>query len=199
MVDLVQNSKYHFIPHNFMWYKFFNSLFTGLSIGAIFILYAPLTPITYSIGGIALALMLLIVANFYTKILNIKTFYSLSIFSEVLILLTIFFVLFMPNSFVQALLIYIGYQITFGLGGYFVRAETLILKKKKLLSIVDIKKQQGYLLGMILSYLFYQILEFFEITSKTIQIYWLHPILLITQIIVIGFLFLSFKKSSFQT
>ncbi len=40
----------------FLAYKFFNSLFLGLSIGAVFTLYEPLSPAIFSAGGIGLAL-----------------------------------------------------------------------------------------------------------------------------------------------
>ena len=51
-------------------YKFFNSLFLGTSIGSIFIIYSPLEPAIYSVGGIVLAFGLMAVASFYEKILK---------------------------------------------------------------------------------------------------------------------------------
>ena len=42
------------LPEWFIRYKFFNSLFLGLSVGAIFTLYAPLEPSIYSLGGVFL-------------------------------------------------------------------------------------------------------------------------------------------------
>ena len=44
----------------FLAYKFFNSLFLGLSIGAVFTLYEPLSPAIFSAGGIGLALATLL-------------------------------------------------------------------------------------------------------------------------------------------
>ncbi len=48
----------------FISYKFFNSLFTGISVGSIFIIYTPLSPSVYSLGGIVLAALMLVVAMF---------------------------------------------------------------------------------------------------------------------------------------
>ena len=56
----------------FIIYKLFNSLFLGVSIGAVFTIYEPLEPTIYSVGGIALAIGMLIIAKFYHKILNIN-------------------------------------------------------------------------------------------------------------------------------
>ena len=58
------------VPKWFIRYKFFNSLFLGLSVGAIFTLYTPLEPSIYSLGGVILALAMLIVARPYNYILN---------------------------------------------------------------------------------------------------------------------------------
>ena len=57
----------------FLIYKLLNSTFTGLSIGILFTIYQPLEdPSIYSIGGMILAIGMLVLANFYDKILNIK-------------------------------------------------------------------------------------------------------------------------------
>ena len=59
----------------FLIYKLFNSAFTGLSIGILFTIYQPLEdPSIYSLGGMVLAIGMLIVAKFYDKLLNIKDF-----------------------------------------------------------------------------------------------------------------------------
>ena len=93
-----------------------------------------------------------------------------------------------------ALSVYIGYQITFMFGNYLVRMETISLKKTFALSIVDIMKQKGYLFGMILSYVFYQLLEFLHITDKKIQVYDLHIWLLLLQFFIIIFVMKAFRK-----
>ena len=38
-------------PAAFIRYKFLNSLFLGLSVGAVFVLYTPLSPAVFSAGG----------------------------------------------------------------------------------------------------------------------------------------------------
>ena len=137
---------------NYIIYKFFNSLFLGTSIGSVFIIYSPLEPAIYSIGGIVLALGLMGVALFYEKILNIGYFYIISLFVEIVILAVLIAFLIFSYSYEIALCVYIGYQVTFIFGSYLGRVETLILKKKRILKAVDISKQAGYMIGLLLSY-----------------------------------------------
>lgn len=72
--------------------------------------------------------------------------------------------------------------------------ETLLLKKTALLSFADILKQKGYLLGMVLSYIFYKTVEFFDIVDKQTQVYILHVGLFMLQIIIISLVFQTFKR-----
>ena len=137
---------------NYIFYKFFNSLFLGTSIGSVFIIYSPLEPAIYSIGGIVLALGLMGVAMFYEKILNIGYFYIISLFVEIVILAVLISFLIFSYSYEIALCVYIGYQVTFIFGSYLGRVETLLLKKKRILKAVDISKQAGYMIGLLLSY-----------------------------------------------
>ena len=137
---------------NYIIYKFFNSLFLGTSIGSVFIIYSPLEPAIYSIGGIVLALGLIGVAMFYEKILNIGYFYIISLFVEIVILAVLISFLIFSYSYEIALCVYIGYQVTFIFGSYLGRVETLLLKKKRILKAVDISKQAGYMIGLLLSY-----------------------------------------------
>ena len=137
---------------NYIIYKFFNSLFLGTSIGRVFIIYSPLEPAIYSIGGIVLALGLMGVALFYEKILNIGYFYIISLFVEIVILAVLISFLIFSYSYEIALCVYIGYQVTFIFGSYLGRVETLLLKKKRILKAVDISKQAGYMIGLLLSY-----------------------------------------------
>ena len=137
---------------NYIIYKFFNSLFLGTSIGSVFIIYSPLEPAIYSIGGIVLALGLMGVALFYEKILNIGYFYIISLFVEIVILAVLIAFLIFSYSYKIALCVYIGYQVTFIFGSYLGRVETLLLKKKRILKAVDISKQAGYMIGLLLSY-----------------------------------------------
>ena len=110
----------------FILYKWFNSLFLGVSIGSVFTIYEPLEPSVYSLGGIALAAAMIIVAKFYHKILNVYFFFRLSLAVELIVMLMLIAFLIFSYSYQTALLIYIGYQITFVFGSYLVRAETLI-------------------------------------------------------------------------
>ena len=182
-------------PRIYIWYKFFNSNFTGLSIGSIFTIYAPLEPSIYSIGGILLAIGMMIVAKYYEKIMTIRKFFIISMFVEFVILFLVIFFLVHPYTYMTALLIYAGYQLTFVFGSYLVRAETLILRKKHLLSLVDIYKQAGYLVGLVIAFVFYKILEYgFQITTNQDKVYYLHFILLGTEITIIYLLYKSFVR-----
>jgi hypothetical protein len=181
---------------NFIVYKFLNSLFMGLSIGSIFTIYTPLQPSVYSIGGIFLALGMILVATQYNKILSVKYFYRISLAVELIILGVITAFLIFSFSYKIALVVYLGYQVTFIFGSYLVRGETLILKKDNLLKAVDIAKQSGYLAGLLVSYVFYEIVEHqFDMVENQSQVYYLHFPLLIIEILVILFLFISFSKS----
>lgn len=182
----------------FLAYKLFNSSFTGLSIGILFTIYQPIkNPSTYSIGGMILAIGMLLIARFYDRLLNIKKFFQISLLVETIILITIFIFLILESSLTSALLIYCGYQLTFIFGGYLVRAETLVAYEKEFLSKIDINKQIGYLLGLASSYAFYKILELgFDITEAQIQIKILHYFLISLQILIIFLLIGSFKRSN---
>tara|TARA_B100001142_G_scaffold233898_1_gene232234 strand:- start:22 stop:588 length:567 start_codon:yes stop_codon:yes gene_type:complete len=181
----------------FLAYKLFNSSFTGISIGILFTIYQPLKdPSIYSIGGMILALGMLIIAKFYDKILNIRSFFRISLLVEIVILLTLFIFMSLQYSLTSALLIYCGYQITFIFGGYLVRAETLVADNKELLGKIDVNKQIGYLLGLAISYIFYKVLELgFNISDSKIQISILHYLLLSLQSFIIILLIRSFKRS----
>ena len=180
---------------SFLAYKLFNSFFTGISIGILITIYEPLDPSIYSLGGMILALGMLLIAKFYDQILNIKHFYQISLIVEIVMLMTIISFLQFKYSNLSALLIYIGYQFTFIFGGYLLRAETLIAKEKKFLSKIDIFKQIGYLLGLAASFIFYKILEYnFEITDAKLQIGILHYILFTIQALILILLVSSFKK-----
>jgi hypothetical protein len=191
----MRNSNLKIAPKEFIKYKFFNSFFLGLSMGSIFTIYAPLKPSIYSIGGVVLALGMIIVAKYYEKILNINYFFKISLLVEFVILFIVAFYLFRPYGYMTALLVYSGYQLTFIFGSYLVRAETLILKKDRLLSKVDMAKQVGNLAGMLVSFLFYKALEYgFEITVNAQKVYYMHFLLIITEIVIIILIFRSFKR-----
>jgi len=182
------------IPLWFIRYKFFNSLFLGLSVGAIFTLYAPLQPSIYSLGGVVLAMGMLIVARFYHTILNANWFFKISLFVEVILLLAMLYFLYASYNYQTALILYIGYQVTFVFGSYLIRAETLLLKTDILLTKLDTVKQLGYLLGMGISYLFYKILTHYGINDNQTQVYDLHFLLIGIELVVIILIRKSFKR-----
>lgn len=179
----------------FLSYKLFNSSFTGLSIGILFTIYEPIKPLFFSLGGIILALGMLIVARYYDSLLNIRSFYKISLVVEVIILLTLLIYLILKQSLFSALIIYCSYQLTFIFGGYLVRAETLVANNKEYIGKIDTNKQIGYLFGLVCSFIFYQLLEVvLKIDNPTIQISILHYILICLQIHIIDLLIKSFKK-----
>lgn len=184
------------IPKWFIRYKFFNSLFLGLSVGAIFTLYAPLEPSIYSLGGVFLALAMLLVARLYNHILNARWFFRISLFVEVVLVFAILYFLYYQYSYHTALLMYIGYQVTFVFGSYLIRAETLLLKTDALLTKLDTAKQLGYLLGMGIAYIFYKVLNLYNIENNQAQVYDLHFLLLSVEVIVIILIIKSFKKQT---
>ena len=179
-------------PKWYIRYKFLNSLFLGLSVGAIFTIYAPLKPSIYSLGGIALAIAMLIVARFYHKILTIEWFFKISLLVEFVLLIVMLVFLFSPYTYQTALLVYLGYQLTFVFGSYLVRAETLIAKSDELLTSIDTAKQLGYLIGMGVSYLFYKLLEYQGVTGNKDKVYDLHYLLIAVEIAIIFSIFKSF-------
>ncbi len=171
-------------------YKLLNSLFTGLSVGSIFVIYQPLQPSIYSVGGILLALGMLIIAKFYDLLLNIRRYFLIGLFVELVMLALVGIFLLHPYTYMTALLVYAGYQFTFMFGAYLVRAETLIVRKASALAKVDIAKQIGYLAGMVIGFLFYQIVG----GDKQTQVYQLHYLLLGVEIAIIWFFIHSFER-----
>lgn len=182
------------IPHWFIRYKFFNSLLLGLSVGAIFTIYTPLEPSLYSLGGVVLAVGMLLVARLYVHILNALWFFRISLLVEIVLLLVMLYFLLYPYTYQTALLVYIGYQFTFVFGSYLVRAETLLLGEERLLTTLDTAKQLGYLLGMAGAYLFYRLLEYYGLVDNQPQVYYLHYILITVEVIVIFLIIKSFSK-----
>ena len=183
------------VEKNFLIYKLLNSSFTGLSIGILFKIYEPLDPEIYSIGGMVLAVAMIVIAKFYEKLLNIQSFYRISLFVEAVMLLTVISFLVLGYSLTSALVIYCGYQLTFIFGGYLVRAETLVTHRKELLSKIDMLKQAGYLVGLGASFLFYKVLDLgLEITVPNDQIIVLHYVLILLQSIILLLVISSFKK-----
>ena len=177
----------------YFWYKFLNSLFAGLSIGAVFVLYTPLKPSIFSIGGVLLALALLWVAKAYEKMLNLRVFFWVTLFIEGVTLILIISFLVFKYHYSNIVFVYALYQLTFVFGGYLIRMETLALKSAKALGLVDVVKQKGYLLGMALSYLIYELLSFYGIEDKQIQVYGMYWFLCLLQMGIIFFVVKSFR------
>ena len=182
------------IPLWFIRYKFLNSLFLGVSVGAIFTLYTPLEPSIYSVGGILLALGMLAVARLYKYLMNAQWLFRISLVVEGVLLFIMLYFLFDPYTYQTALLVYAGYQLTFVFGSYLVRVETLLLKEDILLTKLDTAKQLGYLFGMGVAYLFYQLLRSYGIEENEEQVYYLHYFLVVIEVAVIALIFKSFSK-----
>ena len=182
------------IPLWFIRYKFFNSLFLGLSVGAIFTLYAPLPPSIYSLGGVVLAMGMLLVARLYHHILNAKWFFRISLLVELVLLGAMLYFLYAAYTYQTALLLYIGYQVTFVFGSYLIRAETLLLQTDTLLTKLDTAKQLGYLLGMGIAYILYKLFTHYGIENAQDQVYDLHYLLIGIEVLVIGLIWKSFKR-----
>lgn len=178
----------------YLTYKLLNSFFLGVSLGTIFTIYAPLSPKTYSLGGIALAFGAFILALFYTKILNLKSYKMILLSLEILPFLYLLVYLLFPDTFLGSLVIYTLYQVGFIFGDYLGRTETLVFSRKVILSWLDKCKQIGYLLGLGIAFVFYVILEFFGILQKESQVYWIHFLLLLLQFIIFLTLYYSFKS-----
>ena len=182
-------------PAAFIRYKFLNSLFLGLSVGAVFVLYTPLSPAVFSAGGLGLALGTLIVATQYQRILVPAWFFRLSIAVELITLSGVTAVLVLPIALPLALFVYIGYQITFSLGNYLVRCETLLMGSVEQLRQLDIAKQAGYLLGMAAAWAIYTGLEhWLRVSEETAQVVSLHWALWGLEVMVLGALWGAFNR-----
>ena len=176
-------------------YKFFNSLFLGLSIGSIFVIYTPLSPAVFSAGGIGLALGTLVIATQYQKLFTARWFFSLSFVVELTILLGVIAVLVYPVDTFLALFVYVGYQFSFAFGSYLVRCETLLIEDKKALTHLDIAKQVGYLVGMACAWGFYEALENGHgVTDKLPQVQAMHWPLVVVELAIILLLICAFEK-----
>ena len=182
-------------PAAFIRYKFLNSLFLGLSVGAVFVLYTPLSPAVFSAGGLGLAVGTLIVATQYRRILAPAWFFRLSLLVELITLSGVAAVLILPIEVPLALFVYIGYQITFSLGNYLVRCETLLMVAVDQLRRLDVAKQAGYVLGMAVAWALYAGLERWAgLTSEATQVVSLHWLLLGVEVSVLIALWQAFNK-----
>lgn len=176
-------------------YKFLNALFSGIVGGSVFTVYASLPPITFSVGGIVLALGMMGVALFYHRLMKLAYFYTFTLITEIIMLLMVTYYLLFSTHHLTALVVYAAYQISFILGGYLARAETLFARRSRIMGWFDVSKQQGYIAGLAFSYLFYTVLEKIGITQNGAQVYQLHWALVLIQITIIATLIRSFKRN----
>lgn len=175
-------------------YKFFNALFTGMVGGSVFTIYATLSPSTFSVGGILLALGMMGMAYVYHRLMNIRTFFRFTLLSELIMLLMVGYYLLFSTHIMSALVIYVAYQFSFIFGGYLVRAETHFAAHARVMGWIDVAKQQGSLAGLALSYGFYKLLEHYGITKASEQVYDLHFVLFALECLIILSLLRAFRK-----
>ena len=170
----------------YLFYKFLNSLFLGVGIGSYVSQYQPIKISEIALLGILFALLSIIIAKVYHKIIYEKYFFIISLFIEIIMLFWIFIFLIFPFSYKIALLIYVCRSITFLFGDYLSRTETYLFKKKKIFSFIDINRQTGLIIGMIFAVGFYYVLEhFFAITDNQTLVYYIHFILIFIEIGII--------------
>lgn len=187
-------------PDAFIRYKFLNSLFLGLSVGAVFVLYTPLSPAVFSAGGFGLALATLVVATQYRRILTPFWFFSSSLLVELVTLSGIAAVILFPVETPLALFVYVGYQITFSLGNYLVRCETLLMVNASQLARLDVAKQLGYIIGMGAAWIFYSGLETLAgVANRIEQVVALHYVLIGIELLVLLALWRAFRVSELRT
>ena len=192
-----KNSRYTIKTNTFIAYKFVNTMFMGIAIGSYVIQYQPIKIDDYPIMGILFAILTIIIATLYKRIMKIDYFFKFLLIVELIMLIWIIFFLIYPYSYQVALLIYIARNITFLFGDFLGRAETIFLKKTEILSSIDIFKQIGSIFGMILSVLFYKWIEqTYQIFDNESKVYYIHFILIFLQFIIIFLVLKSFKKLS---
>ena len=76
-----------------------------------------------------MVLGMLFVVKYYDVLMNLRAFFYATVFVESVVLIFVLAFLIFGYSYMTALSIYIGYQLTFMLGNYLVRMETIALKK----------------------------------------------------------------------
>ncbi len=179
---------------NYLGYKLLNSVFNGAVTGSVFTVYALLEPSLFSIGGIVVAVGIFVVAKLYTYFINIQRFFEVSLLTEILSLATIAVFLILPKGHTVSIVYFWIYQIIFIFGTYLVRAESYFLNKVTLLSMIDRVKQKGYIIGLILSYLFYEGLKLSGENDAWSEVWGLYTVLFFVQIAIIIYLFKAFKK-----
>ena len=179
-------------PEAFIRYKFLNSLFLGLSVGAVFVLI----PLSRSVFGRRHRTRL----GHPNRCHPVPTHSARAVLStvagvELVTLSGVIAVLLFPLELALALFIYIGYQITFSLGNYLVRCETLLMVSVEQLRKLDVAKQAGYLLGMGGAWAVYAGLQHFAaIDDRVEQVISLHWVLAVVEIAVVLALWQAFNR-----
>lgn len=124
-----------------------------------------------------------------------KHFFIILLFVEFVMLFWMTFFLLFEFSYKIALLIYISRSITFLFGDYLGRAETHLMQRKQIFSFIDINRQMGMIVGMIIAVIFYYILEkIYLISDNQSKVYYIHFFLYIIEFIIIYLLVKSFRK-----
>lgn len=179
----------------YIYYKFFNSLFLGVGIGSFISQYNPIKISEIAILGILFSVLSILIAKVYTKIMFQQYFYIILLFVEFVMLFWMTFFLLFEFSYKIALLIYISRSVTFLFGDYLGRAETHLVKRKQIFSFIDINRQMGLIIGMIIAVIFYYILEkVYFISDNQSQVYYIHFFLYIIELLIIYLLVKSFRK-----
>lgn len=176
-------------------YKFLNSVFNGAVLGSVFTIYALLEPSLFSVGGIIVAIGVFVVAKLYSYFMNIKRFFEISLFTECLTFAMVIIVLVLSKGYFVSIAYFWFYQAIFIFGTYLVRAESYFLNKISFLSMIDRVKQKGYIVGLGLSYIFYETLKLYGQNDTWKQVWNLYIFLLIIQLLIMFYLFKAFRKA----
>lgn len=179
---------------NYLNYKLLNSVFNGAVTGSVFTVYGLLEPSLFSVGGIVVAIGVFVVAKLYSYFMNIRRFFEVSLFTEVLILATLAIFLLLPKGYAVSMIYFWIYEVVFIFGTYLVRVESYFLNKVSLLSMIDRIKQKGYIVGLILSYLFYEVLKLNGKKDAWDQVWAIYTVLFFVQVAIIFYLFKAFRK-----
>ena len=179
---------------NYLVYKLLNSVFNGAVTGSVFTVYGLLEPSLFSVGGIVVAVGIFVVAKLYSYFMNMRRFFEVSLFTEVLTLATLAIFLLLPKGYAVSLIYFWIYQIVFIFGTYLVRVESYFLNKVSLLSMIDRIKQKGYIVGLVLSYLFYEVLKLSGKNDAWGQVWAIYTALFFVQVAIIFYLFKAFRK-----
>jgi hypothetical protein len=179
-------------------YKFVNSVFTGLSAGAVFVIYGILEPSIFSVGGIVLAIGTFSIAKYYSSLMQLRAYYWTTLATEVIILVAALLILILPKSEFLALVYYSMLNLVFVFGTYLMRFESTYFKNSRVLTAIDSAKQIGQLVGLALSWLFYESLKLLKspvgIEGSWDQIHKLHWIIVAVQLLTFILCLRSFKK-----